>query len=107
MRREQRAANVQKMKRKIASVEVQIDELILHGPFTSNRYDIGDAFSHELEHFLGEVKPDSSFLKKDHIRVLSTDPIAISSKVKPDVFGAQIAQAVHGGLNTMNQGGRS
>jgi hypothetical protein len=107
MRRERRAANVQKMKRAVRSVDVQIDELILHGPFASSRYDIGDAFSHELEHLLGEVNPDSSFIKEDHIRVLGTDPIAISPKAKPDVLGAQIAQAVHGGLNTVNQGGRS
>ncbi|MBN2118652.1 MAG: hypothetical protein JW730_18915 [Anaerolineales bacterium] len=107
MRRARRAANVQKMQSKFANVEVQIDELILHGLFASNRYDIGDAFSHELELLLGEVNLDSSVIKEGHIRVLRTDQITVSPKAKPALVGMEIAQAVHGGLNSINKGSRS
>jgi hypothetical protein len=105
MRRAQRAANVRKMKRAIRNVEVQVDELILRGPFASSHYAIGDAFSHELGLLFGEMNLGSQLATEMQIPVMRAAQIAIPPNAKPALIGGQIARAVYGGLNTMNKGG--
>lgn len=105
MRREQRAANVQKMKRKLSNVEVQIGELILHGFPAADRYAIGDALSQELSQLImnSECHP---FDRELYISVQRAGQVSILPDTKPDSIGAKVAQTVHAGLNAINQGGR-
>jgi hypothetical protein len=103
MRRERRAANIQKMKQKNSSVEVQIDELVLHDFPVADRYAIGDALSHELSQLINaEAFP---FDRGFHIPVQRAAEISILPDAKPASVGAKVAQAVHAGLNTIHQGG--
>jgi len=106
MRSERRAANVQKMKRTIRHVEVQVDELILQEPFAFNRYDIGDAFSHELGLLFREVDRSPSFIQGAQVPLLRAGQIAVLPGTKPALIGTQIAQAVYGSLDTLNKRGR-
>jgi hypothetical protein len=106
MRRERRAANVQKMKREISNIEVQIDELVLHGFRAVERYIIGDALSNELSQLImnAEALP---FDRDFQIPVQRAGEISILPDAKPASIGAKVAQAVHAGLNTINKGGHS
>lgn len=102
MRRERRAANIQKMKQKISSVEVQIGELVLHGFPAADRYAIGDALSQELSQLVTNAEPYSCD-RDIHIPIHRAGEISIVSNAKPAMVGAKVAQAVHAGLNTINQ----
>ena len=105
MRRERRAANIQKMKRANRNVEVQIGELILHGFPAADRYIIGDALSNELSQLV--MNADTHSFDRDfHMPVQRAGEISILPDAKPASIGAKVAQTVHAGLNTINQGGR-
>ncbi len=106
MRRERRAANVQKMKRAVRNVDVQIDELILHGFPVADRYVIGDALSSELGQLVLDVQ-EYSFDKDIQIPVQRAGEFSVPPNAKPALIGAKVAQTVHTGLNTMNKGGHS
>lgn len=101
MRRERRAANIQKMKRTFQRIELGIDELILRGFPAADRYLIGDALTHELGRlFEGDV----SLSRETHIPALDAGRIMLPSNARPASVGTQVAQAVHGSLNR-NEGG--
>ncbi len=106
MRRERRAANVQKMKWANRNVEIQIDELILHGFPAADRYAIGDALSSELSQLVVNAK-EYPFDEDIHIPVQRTGEFLVPPNAKPALIGARVAQTVQAGLNTMNKGGHS
>jgi|GEM_PF-2994597 len=102
MRRERRAANVQKMKRSVHNIEVQIDELVLHGFPATDRYIIGDALTDELKQLFVNNKADISPVKEMNVSALNAQRIVLQQNAKPNSVGVQIAKAVHGSLNTGN-----
>jgi hypothetical protein len=106
MRREQRAANVQKMKRPFHHVEVGIDELVLHGFPVADRYLIGDALMQELGHLFETSETNDLLTNQAHIPALNAGRIVLPSNGKPASVGTQVAQAVYGSLNHGNGGNR-
>ena len=103
MRREWRAANVRKMKQANRNVEVQIDELILHGFPVPDRYAIADALSSELRQLVLDAR-ECSFDKNIQIPVQRLGEFSVPPNAKPALIGAKVAQTVHAGLNTLNKG---
>lgn len=106
MRRERRAANVEKMKRANRNVEIQIDELILHGFHVTDRYAIGDALASELSRLAINAQ-EYPFDRDIHIPVQRAREFSVPPNAKPALIGAKVAQTVHAGLNAMNKGGHS
>ena len=100
MRRERRAANVQKMKRGVRNIEVQIDELFLHGFPVADRYIIGEALTHELGRLFENNAVDISSVKELQVSALNAGRIIIPPNARPTLIGVQVAKAVHGSLNT-------
>ena len=106
MRQQRRAANVQKMTRRVPNVELRIDELILRGFAAADRYAIGDALTFELGKLLGQGESNLSLSADADIPAINAGQIAIPPNVRPEAVGAQVAQAVHASLNGSQMGGR-
>jgi hypothetical protein len=106
MRRERRAANVQKMRQGSRSIEMQIDELVLHGFSVADRYIIGDALTHELHQLFETNQVDISLSNNAHVDALNARQIIIPSNARPTLIGAKVAKAVHGSLNASNMRGQ-
>ena len=77
-------------------IEIQIDELVLHGFSPAQRYAIGDFLALELERLL--LDGDLSFHENMDIPVIRSSVIKINPESKPDMVGAQVAQALLGSL---------
>jgi hypothetical protein len=77
-------------------VEIVIDELILHGFSPAERYAIGDSLSQELERLV--VEQGFQAHQNVDIPVLKAAPVKLQPNEKSDYVGAQVAQAVYGGL---------
>ena len=106
MRRERRAANVQKMKRGCPNIEVHIDEIVLHGFSAADRYVIGDAFTYELSQLFENNEIGISLINNTRAPTLNARQIIIPSNARPTLIGAQVAKVVHGSLNASNPRGR-
>jgi len=80
------------------SIELHIEELVLHGFPLGDRYAIGDAVERELARLFGEQGVPSSLRvdsAMDEIRGATFD---LSQKTKPPAIGREIAQAVYRGF---------
>ncbi len=106
MRRERRAANVQKMRRSFRNIEVQIDELVLHGFPATDRYIIGDTLTLELSQLFESNEIDTSLARDARVSALNAGRIIIPPNARPTLIGVQVAKAVHGSLNTGNTRGQ-
>jgi hypothetical protein len=80
------------------SVEVRIDELVLHGFAPGDRYVIGEAVERELARLLGERGVPSSLGVDSATDEIGGATFNISQKTKPPAIGREIAQAVYGGF---------
>ncbi len=98
MRRQRRAANVRRLTQPVPTVEVFIDELVLHGFSAGDRYAIAEALSPELERRLSESRA-LSFLSQDaDLSLINAGRIPHPPNAKPAWVGAQAGQAVFDGL---------
>lgn len=83
-------------------LELHIEELVLHGFAQGDRYPIADAIERELsrlltEQFREQGIPSSLRHDGEHAH-LDAGAFTLAPRSKPAHTGAQIAQAVHGGL---------
>lgn len=81
-----------------ASIELHIEELVLHGLSPGDRYRIADAVEIELSRLIAEPGFLPSMIDGDEIVRLDGGTFAAARGAKPAAIGAQIAQAVYGGL---------
>ena len=81
------------------SIELHIEELVLHGLSPGDRYRIADAVERELSRLFAEPGLLSSMADGDEIPRLDGGSFAAGRGAKPAAIGAQIAQAVYGGLS--------
>lgn len=83
-------------------IELHIEELVLHGFERGDRYPVADAIERELSRLLAEQFAEQgipSSLTRDAEREhLDAGAFHVAPRSKPDHIGAQVAQAVHGGL---------
>ena len=80
------------------SIELHIDELVLHGFASGDRYAIGDAVEHELARLLGQQGIPSSLQSESAIDEIKGAIFNVPHNVKPPAIGSQIAHAIYGSL---------
>jgi len=106
MRWAQRAANLRRMRRAPAHLQIDIDELVLHGFAASDRNAIGDALSGELERLFGEAELQRAFHRGLELPSMNTGSISLPAQVGPAAVGAEVARVVYSSLNADTQGNK-
>ena len=80
------------------SLEVHIEELVLHGFAPGDRRSIGDAVERELTRLLVEQGVPLLFAQDSEVKGLDAGRFAVAEEARGGTIGAQIAQAVYGGI---------
>jgi hypothetical protein len=80
------------------SVELHIEELVLHGFASGDRYAIGDAVERELGWLLGEDGVPTSLRSGNAIDEIRGGTFTALHNARPPAIGRQIAQAVYEGF---------
>ena len=80
------------------SVELHIDELLLHGFVPGERYGISDAVERELARLLSQQNIPSSLRSESAIDEIKGATFNAAQNPKPLAIGRQIAQAVYQGF---------
>jgi hypothetical protein len=78
-----------------ASVDLHIDELVLDGFASGDRYTIGDAVERELARLLGEEGIPISLRSESQADELRGEAFNAAHDMKPPMIGRQIATAVY------------
>jgi ribulose 1,5-bisphosphate synthetase/thiazole synthase len=81
------------------SLEVNIEELVLHGFPPGDRYLIASAVEQELTRLLTERGVPSAFKQGSYVDIIDGGHFTISSRAKARNIGMQVAQAVHRGVS--------
>ena len=81
------------------SVELHIEELVLHGFAPGDRYAIGDAVERELARLLGEQGVPISLRSENATDEIRGATFNAAHNAKPPAIGRQIAQAVYQGFS--------
>ena len=83
---------------KPASVELRIEELVLHGFGAGDRYRIGEAAERELSRLFAEQGPPPSLAQGRGTARLDGGAFTIDPGSTPEATGTQVARAVYGGF---------
>jgi hypothetical protein len=81
-----------------ANIELHIEELVLHGFAPGDRYHIGEAVELELQRLFAERGAPQSLTHGAEMERLDGGSFGVAAGSRGDVIGAQVAQAVYGGL---------
>jgi len=84
---------------KPASIEVHIEELVLHGFAPGDRHRIGEAVQHELKGLLDLHGVPPALAKNRNIDSLDCGSFKLKPSPSGKTTGHQIARALHRGLN--------
>jgi hypothetical protein len=82
-----------------ANVELHIEELVLHGFAPGDRYRIGEALERELARLFAERGVPAALAANEKVGRLDGGEFAGQPGARAEAVGAQIAQAVYGGLS--------
>jgi hypothetical protein len=80
------------------NLELNIDDLVLHGFVPGDRYLIGAAIERELARLFAERGAPSLLSASGDFPRLQGGAFEATPNAKPAAIGAQVAQAVYGGL---------
>jgi hypothetical protein len=80
------------------SIEVHIEELVLHGFPPGDRHRIGEALERELGRILTEQGVPLSLTQGSEVTRLDGGAFEMPTGSKTELIGAQVAQSVYGGL---------
>ena len=80
------------------NIELNIEELVLHGFSPGDRYRIGEAVERELVRLIGENEVPQSLVQGGEIANVNGSAFDVAPGSRPEVIGAQVARAVYGGL---------
>lgn len=83
---------------KAAEIELHIEELVLDGFAAADRYRIGDMIERELSRLLSAQGVPSALVSNDGRAHLNAGATNVAAGSTPEQIGAQVAQAVYGGL---------
>lgn len=81
------------------NIELEIEELILHGFAAIDRESIGMAVRQELTRLLTEGGISPGLAQGGDLPRLNGVTIEVPTGARADVVGTQIAQSIYGGLN--------
>jgi len=85
-------------KSRAPSVELHIDELVLHGFEPAHRYQIGDAVQRELTRLFAEHGAPADFSEDVEFERLNGGSINLTPDVNPETAGIELARVIFGGL---------
>ena len=80
------------------NVQIHIEKLVLYGFESVNRARLDAALRAELTRLLADGGTPGALGTTGHRPVLDAGPIRAAPDASPEMLGAQIAQAIHGGL---------
>ncbi len=80
------------------NIEVNIEELVLHGFAPGDRYRIGEAVERELAQLFTEQGAPPSLTRGGEIERLDGGAFEIAPGSKAEAVGAQVARAVYRGI---------
>jgi hypothetical protein len=83
---------------KPARIELHIEELVLHGFVPGERHAIGAAVERELGRLLAQRGPGSPSIARGERAHVNAGDVHVAPASKAPAVGAQVAQAVYGGL---------
>lgn len=83
-----------------AIVELHIEELVLHGFRSGDRFHIGDALERELVRLLGKQDLPALLRQQSFVERLDAGTFKVTPGTKPRGIGAQLAQSVHQRLSS-------
>lgn len=83
---------------KAAEIELHIEELVLDGFAAADRYRIGDMIERELSRLLSAQGVPPALVVNDGRAQLDAGATNVAAGSTPEQIGAQVAQAVYGGL---------
>jgi hypothetical protein len=72
---------------------------VLHGLPARDRHQIADAMQHELTRLFTEQGASQALANRGELSHLDIGSFQVARGAKPNSVGAQVAQAVFGGLN--------
>lgn len=81
-------------------IEVNIDELVLHGFSPAERYRIGEALEGELTRLLTEGGLPSGLVKGGQVDRLDCGSFDVKQGSKGESIGLQVAKSVYGGIRS-------
>jgi hypothetical protein len=81
------------------NVELHIEELVLRGFAPGDRYRIGEAVERVLARLFTEEGVPLSLAQSVDVSRLDGGAFKVASGSKPEAIGAQVAQAIYGGLS--------
>jgi len=81
------------------NVELHIEELVLRGFEPGDRYRIGEVVERELARLFDEQGVPPLLARGSGIERLDGGAFKVASGSKPEAIGAQVAQAIFGGLS--------
>jgi len=82
------------------NLEFHIEELRLEGFSFHDRYLIGAAIERELVRLYAERGAAPSLLRDREVAQLNAGAFEVAPDAKPEMIGAQVAQAVYGGVQS-------
>ena len=80
------------------NIELNIEELVLHGFSPGDRYRIGEAVEQELSRMLADRGVPQSLEYGLEIANMNGGAFEVAQGSRAQVVGAQVAKAVYGGL---------
>ena len=80
------------------NIELNIEELVLHGFSPGDRHRIGEAVEQELTRLLGERGVPQSLEGGGEIGYVDGGAFDVTPDSRAQVVGAKVAKAVYGGL---------
>lgn len=80
------------------SVELHIEELVLHGFASNDRYRIGDALERELTRLVTEQGVPPVISQGVEVARLNAGAFQVKTGSNPETTGVQLAQAIYRGL---------
>lgn len=82
-----------------SAVELNIEELVLHGFAANDHYRIGEFIESELARLVSEQGVPPSFRQAREISSLAGLSFDIAADAHSETIGSQIALAIHGGFS--------
>ena len=83
---------------KPTDIEMQIDELVLHGFPPGDRYRISEAAERELVRLFTEQGRTPELSQRGEVAHVDGGAFAVGQSAEPETTGAQIAQSLFGAL---------